>query len=151
MNTDDPVAVDKSAVSPKNNDKAQSDDPIECALRDNIVDRIQAQPFTCVTATTSVREAMKLMVDRQIACVLVEDHDVLVGVFADRDVLDKVCLEYEHVIDEPVTTVMSSAPVSVRQNDSAAKALSVMAVTGYRHVPVVDENCKPVGIVSPQR
>jgi CBS domain-containing protein len=94
---------------------------------------------------------MKLMVGLQIACVLVKEGERLVGVFSDRDVLDKVALEYDEFIDGPVRDVMSTEPVYVGADDSAAKALAVMAVTGYRHVPVVNASHKPIGIVSPQR
>ena len=127
------------------------DDPVEQALHDEPVTNIQAQPMTCVSADTSVRETMKLMVGLQIACVLVKDEDQLAGVFGDRDVLDKVSLEYDDVIDGPVRNVMSNKPVYVAEDDSAARALAVMAVSGYRHVPVVNTRHEPVGIVSPQR
>lgn len=135
----------------ENYDSPRFEDPIEQALHDKSVSCIQGQPLTCVEADMSVRETMKLMVGRHIACVLVKEDNRLVGVFGDRDVLDKVCLEYDDVIDKPVREVMSTNPVYVQEEDSAAKALSVMAVSGYRHVPVVNANHKPVGIVSPQR
>ncbi|MEQ9407425.1 MAG: CBS domain-containing protein [Fuerstiella sp.] len=127
------------------------DDPIEEALHEKLVASLQAQPHICVSADTSVRDTMKLMVGQQIACVLVEENDRLVGVFGDRDVLDKVALEYDAVIDGPVRNVMSTNPVSVREDESAAKVLSIMAVSGYRHIPVVRPDGKSVGIVSPQR
>ena len=91
------------------------------------------------------------MVGLQIACVLVKENERLAGVFTDRDVLDKVCLEYDDVIDGPVRRVMSTDPVHVQEGESAASALAVMAVSGYRHVPVVNGDHHPVGIVSPQR
>lgn len=135
----------------ENYDAPTFDDPIEQALHDETVVNIQAQPMTCVDAGTSVRDTMKLMVGLQIACVLVKEGGRLVGVFGDRDVLDKVSLEYDEVIDKPVSEVMSDNPVFVQEDDSAARALAVMAVSGYRHVPVVNGSNEPVGIVSPQR
>ena len=135
----------------ENYDTPTFDDPVEQALHNEPVANIQAQPMTCVGADTSVRETMNLMVGRQIACVLVKEEDRLVGVFGDRDVLDKVSLEYDDVIDNPVRNVMSEKPVYIQEDDSAAKALAVMAVSGYRHVPVVNTKHEPVGIVSPQR
>jgi CBS domain-containing protein len=75
----------------------------------------------------------------------------LVGVFSERDVLSKVVLEYDKVKDLPVSEVMTTEPIYVNETDSAVVALSVMALCGYRHVPVVDLNDNVVGIVSPQR
>ncbi len=60
-------------------------------------------------------------------------------------------VEYDDVIDRPVREVMSTRPVSVLDHDSAAKVLAIMAVSGYRHVPVTTPEGKTIGIVSPQR
>lgn len=148
----DPKPEDREFHDPlENYDPPEYDDPMEQVLHDEPVTSIQAQPLTCVDAETSVRDTMKLMTGRQIGCVLVQEDDKLVGVFGDRDVLDHVALEYEEVIDTPVRTVMSSSPVFVQETDSAAKVLAVMAVSGFRHVPVVNADHKPVGIVSAQR
>ena len=135
----------------ENYDSIDFDDPVEQSLHVESVASLQTQPHICVTSDTSVRDTMRLMTGKQISCVLVEEDDRLIGVFGDRDVLDKVALEYDDVMDGPVADVMSRNPVSVREDDTAAKVLSVMAVTGYRHVPVVDPHGKTVGIVSPQR
>lgn len=135
----------------ENYDPPNFSDPLESALHDCTVSDLQTQPHMCVTTTTPVRETMKLMTGRQISCVLVEEDDRLVGVFGDRDVLDRVALEYDDVIDQPVSNVMSRDPVFVRADESAAKVLAIMAISGYRHVPVVDLQGKTIGIVSPQR
>ena len=63
----------------------------------------------------------------------------------------KAALEYDKLKDVPVSTVMTDQPIYVYVNDTSAKALSVMAIAGYRHVPVVDEDLNVCGIVSPQR
>lgn len=135
----------------ENYDPPNFSDPLESALHDCTVSDLQTQPHMCVTSTTPVRETMKLMTGRQISCVLVEEDDRLVGVFGDRDVLDRVALEYDDVIDQPVSNMMSRDPVFARADESAAKVLAIMAISGYRHVPVVDLQGKTIGIVSPQR
>jgi len=127
------------------------EDPVEQALHDESVESLKTKPLTTVAADLSVREAMQLMVGNQIACILVEEGGKLVGVFSDRDVLDRVALEYDQVIDGPVRDVMSTDPVFVEEVDNAAKVLTVMAVSGYRHVPVVNAQGAPTGIVSPVR
>ena len=75
----------------------------------------------------------------------------LVGVVSDRDILNHVALEYDQVKDRPVSDVMSAETVYVYENDSSAAALCVMAVSGYRHVPVLNAQQAIVGIISPQR
>ena len=67
----------------ENYDPPEFEDPLEQALHDESVASLQTKPHTCVSVTTSVRETMKLMVGRQITCVLVEEDGLLVGVFSE--------------------------------------------------------------------
>jgi len=135
----------------ENYDPPSFDDPIERALHEETVAAIQSQPYTSVSSGAPIEEALGKLVGEGIACVLVEDEGKLAGVFSDRDFLNKVALEYETIKSHPVNTVMTPNPIYVDQTESAASALAVMAVSGFRHVPVVDVNMNIVGIVSPQR
>jgi CBS domain-containing protein len=47
-----------------------------------------------------------------------------------------------------VEEVMTSNPEALQPDDVLAYALNYMRVGGYRHVPVVDEQERPVGVVS---
>ena len=82
---------------------------------------------------------------------MVEENGKLVGVFSDRDVLDKVALEFDAVKDRPVRELMTTNPVYVCETDTPAAALAVMAVSGFRHVPLVKLDETILGIISPQR
>ena len=135
----------------ENYDPKHYADALERALAEETVAAIEAQPYVSVSPETTVEEALTKFVDLNIACVLVEDGGKLIGVFSERDALNKVALEYELVKKRPVREFMTSSPIFVYNTDSSAAALSVMAATGYRHVPVVDLNQQIVGIVSPQR
>ena len=126
-------------------------DPLEVALVEKTVAAIQSQPFAAVTPNTSIADAVSKLADLEIGCLLVAENGKLVGVFSHRDVLDKVADRYEQIKDRPGSEVTSSNPVIVHESDSAAAALHVMAVSGFRHVPVMNLNDEPVGIVSPQR
>lgn len=126
-------------------------DPLEQALAEETVAAIQSQPYASVSPDTTIREALEMLANLQIACLLIEDNERLVGVVTDRDVLDKVALEYDKVCDQPVSSIMTADPVVVYETDSSAAALTVMAVSGFRHVPVLDLHEKILGIVSPQR
>lgn len=135
----------------ENFDPPEYDDPIQQALVERPVGALQTQPFTSVTPDTTIEAAMKGLVGGDVACLMVAEDDRLCGVFSDRDVLDKVALEYESVSQKPVSEFMESDPVFVYDTDSSAAALAVMAISGYRHVPVLDLNDRLVGILSPQR
>jgi CBS domain-containing protein len=126
-------------------------DPLEKALAEESVVAIQHQPVATVAPNTLVGVAIQKLADLHVACLLVQVDDRLVGVFSDRNVLDKAGLEFDEVKNKPVSDLMTPDPVFVYESDSAAAALCVMAVCGFRHVPVTDVSQKVVGIVSPQR
>ena len=126
-------------------------DPLERALAEETVAAIQSTPYASVTADASIEEAVQELASLHVACLLVEEDGKLLGVFTHRTVLDRVVLEYEDIKQKPVREVMATNPVFVYETDSSAAALAVMAVVGYRHVPVLSTDEKILGIVSPQR
>ena len=134
-----------------NYDPKQYDDPLEEALAMQPVSSIQSTPYVGVSPDTPVHEAVKKLAGLQVACLLVEEEGKLLGVFSDRDLLDRVALEYEEKKDHPVSQYMTANPVFVYDSDSAAAVLTVMAVHGFRHVPVIDLDHKILGIASPYR
>jgi CBS domain-containing protein len=126
-------------------------DPLEVALADETVAAIQTQPFAAVTPNASIADAVARLANLEVGCLLVAENGKLFGVFSNRDVLDKVADRYDQIKDRAVSEVTTSNPIFVHETDSAAAALHVMAVSGFRHVPVMNLNDEPVGIVSPQR
>lgn len=100
-----------------------------------------------VSAATTVQDAIKEMVDRKIGCLLVVDGSQLVGIFSERDVLNKVSAEMSS-LSKPVSEFMTAKPTAIRKQDSIAYALHAMDIGGYRHMPIVDDSGKPTGIIS---
>ena len=144
-------ATDEFVDPLQNYDPKKYNDPLEKALAEETVAAIQTTPVATVTPDTPVHSAIRTLAGLKVSCLLVVDDGKLVGVFSDRDVLERVALEYDYVKDHRVGELMTTNPVFVYLSDSAAAALSIMAVSGFRHVPVTDIEQKVVGIVSPQR
>ena len=135
----------------ENYEPKQYADALEKALAEHTVADMQHKPYVSIPPEMPVEEAIKELAGLGVACLLVEDETRLIGVFSDRDVVNKIALEYDDLKDRPVREVMTADPVFVYESDSAAAALSVMAVSGFRHVPVTDLKERVIGIVSPQR
>lgn len=96
----------------------------------------------------TVHEAVKLMNDNHFACVVVmDDARKPVGIFSERDVLNRVSDNYDAVRNKLLREVMTPNPVTVHKTDSPAKVLNVMVSGGFRHVPVVDEDGRIEGMV----
>ncbi len=93
-------------------------------------------------------EAITLMQDHRIGCVLVCRADKLKGIFTERDVLANVVGRGIDPAKTPVRKLMTENPEYLRTTDAIAYALNKMSVGGYRHVPLVDNARVPVGIIS---
>jgi CBS domain-containing protein len=108
---------------------------------------LQPRPALCVSEDTPIREAITLMVEREIGAVLVERDGRAVGIFTERDVLRRVVLRG---LDQarPVSEVMTRDPETLGPDDGIAFALNRMIVGGFRHVPIVSEGGEPLAVLS---
>lgn len=145
------IPANDSFEDPLENYEAKTyNDPLEKAIAEEAVVRIQHQPHASIGPDMSVAHAIAKLASEHVACLTVEEDGKLVGLFTNREVLDKVALEKD-VLDKPVRDVMTQEPLVVHEDDPIAAALCVMSVHGYRHVPVLDAGGRVKGIISPQR
>ena len=135
----------------ENYEQPEYDDPLEAALASETVSALQMQPCETISPDATVQQAAERMAQIEHACLIVVEDDKLVGLFTDRDLLDHAALEYEAVKDKPVSTIMTADPVYVEEGDETGAALSAMAVSGYRHVPVLRPGGTVSGVVTPRR
>jgi CBS domain-containing protein len=72
-----------------------------------------------------------------VGCALVIDGGKLLGIFTERDVLNK--LTGKRALDTTVAVkdLMSPNPETLRETDTVATALNKMSLGRYRHIPVV--------------
>jgi CBS domain-containing protein len=92
-----------------------------------------------------VAEAIRIMREHRVGCVLVVDGDRLAGIITERDLLLKLG---QAELTRPVSDLMTPDPEVLRPDDPIVYALNKMSVGGFRHVPLVDAAQRPVGIVS---
>lgn len=119
-------------------------------LKVDSVFRLQPTPPLRVKPEQTVAEAVALMRQQRVGCILVCRNDVLLGIFTERDVLRRV-LAAGLPLTVPVAACMTCQPVVVSPKDSIAAALRRMEEGGYRHLPVVDPAGRPLGVLSVKR
>lgn len=103
----------------------------------------------CVAPAASIRHTIDDMNERRTGCVLVvEPDDRLVGVFTERDVLTKIVGRDIDLDATPVSDVMTADPECLTLDDGIAYALNMMSVGGFRHIPLVDADRRPTGVVA---
>ena len=95
----------------------------------------------------TVREAVALLVDQRIGAVVVVDGTGRpVGIVSERDIVRELA-KNEHVLNEPVSHVMTSDVIIARPGDDTKAVSKTMTVKRFRHLPVMDHH-ELVGIVS---
>jgi len=102
---------------------------------------------TCVGPATPVREVLALMDKKHIGCVIVEESARVLGVFSERDVLNKISLDLSR-LDSPVSEFMTASPATATKSDSLGFAMQSMDLGGYRHLPIVNSAGIATGIIS---
>ncbi len=95
------------------------------------------QEFLGVTSDTTAIDAVMKMRDSRVGCALVIDNGKLIGIFTERDVLNKLVGKKAFTPTTVVSELMSPNPESLRETDSVATALSKMSLGRYRHIPVL--------------
>lgn len=105
------------------------------------------QPIT-LPPTAPLRDAIQRMNQARVGCVLIVDDGRLAGIFTERDVLTKLAVGGLDVDATPVSELMTSDPECLTLDDSIAWALNKMSVGGFRHVPLVDPEHHPTGLIA---
>jgi CBS domain-containing protein len=118
------------------------------ALDATVATLMPAEPV-CLRETATVHDAVQAMLARRQAGVLVVDGEGrLAGIFTERDVLTRIVGRGLAPCDTRLGQVMTPNPEALTAADRVAYAVYCMSVAGYRTVPLVDADGRPVGVVT---
>jgi CBS domain-containing protein len=99
----------------------------------------------CLPPDAPLADAIRLMREHHVGCILAVEDERLVGILTERDLLLK--LEGGD-LSRPLRELMTPNPEVLHPDDPIVYALHRMSVGGYRHVPLVDDGGRPVGMLS---
>jgi CBS domain-containing protein len=111
------------------------------------VSELMAHQPLIVDADTTVIDVVHAMNEHHIGCVLVQKDGKLIGIFTERDALRRVIFR-EGNRAWTVEAVMTRNPSTLPPGASVAFALNKMSLDGYRHIPIVDQAGKAIGVIS---
>ena len=120
---------------------------IEETLRNEKLGNLPISHPACVNVGTSLDETLRLMREEGVCCVLVCEGERLVGIFTERDVLNKL---FGRTIDtaSAVEAFMTRDPATLTLDDSLGEAVRLMTERGYRHIPLCDRQGKRAGMIA---
>ncbi|MCO4321631.1 DUF294 nucleotidyltransferase-like domain-containing protein [Aliidiomarina quisquiliarum] len=101
----------------------------------------------CIQAAATVREAAELMSQQQVSSLLVLKNKTLLGIVTDRDMRERVVAQGLHYATA-VADIMTQMPHVIDCKESLFDALTLMGQWNIHHLPVVDENDQPVGVIT---
>ena len=101
----------------------------------------------CVDVSETVAEVVGLMNRERIGSVMVIKNGQYVGIFTERDVLNRVISAKLNAEKTRVEKVMTSDFISVQENSTLRQTMHIMTTKRVRHLPVFEEE-KLVGMIS---
>ena len=106
------------------------------------------EPLT-VASSATLGECVRLMQKHHVGSILITAPNGKVqGIFTERDCLMKVVGSVPSLDAVTVADFMTKNPYRERPEASLAFALNLMSNGGFRHVPIVDQDDIPIGIIS---
>jgi CBS domain-containing protein len=108
---------------------------------------VQHKPLV-VAANSNLAAVIEAMQRNNRGTVLVVEAGKLVGIFTERDVLMKVAGHPIDLTQSKVKAFMTPNPVTLPADSAVAFALNRMVLEGFRHIPLVDDDNRPVAEVS---
>jgi len=119
------------------------------ALLGDTINTLTPHDPICLSESMTVHDAVvRMLSGKQAAVLIVDGEGRLSGIFTERDVLTRVVgrgLDSRTVL---LGQVMTAQPEALSPRDRICYAVHQMSVAGYRTIPLVDEERKPIGVVT---
>ena len=110
--------------------------------------RITRTPLVTVSGRASVLDAVRTMHQEHIGAIAVADDDRLMGIFSERDLMNRVVLEQLDPDELRVGDVMTSPVITIHRSATADDALKLMDEKHIRHLPVINTDGTLAGMLS---
>jgi len=102
-----------------------------------------------ITASPSmtVKETIEILYKKHVGCVVsIDDDKKCIGIFTERDAIRLVAKNVH--LDQPLDNVMTKNVVTIQEDSSINEARRVIRAHRIRHLPVVNQKGRLVGLLS---
>ena len=113
-----------------------------------VSDIVQGQELAQLPNDSTIREAARYMVEHGVGSVLVMEEGALRGIFTERDALRIFVATRRNPDYTRLADVMTGAPQTLPPDATPEDAARRMAAGKFRHLPVVDQEGRVLGVVS---
>ena len=107
------------------------------------------QRLVTIQADALLTEAAKLLCSTHRALLVVCDSKgTMVGVVTKTDIVRQVARRYGDLGDVRIAAVMTPAVAYCKQGDSLHDVLALMHLRDFVHIPIIDDQSRPCGVVN---
>jgi CBS domain-containing protein len=103
-----------------------------------IYDLVKDRRVYSIEADRSVLEGARFMMEHRIGALPVLRGGELVGIFSERDIMNRVVAVGRLPGTTKISEVMTANPKSVSVDETIENCLYLMREFGFRHLPIVD-------------
>jgi CBS domain-containing protein len=103
-----------------------------------IYDLVKDRRVYSIEADRTVLEAARFMMEHSIGALPVLRSGELVGIFSERDIMNRVVALGRMPGTTKVSEVMTANPKSVSVDETVENCLFLMREFGFRHLPILD-------------
>ena len=96
----------------------------------------------------TVFNAIQMMAEKNVGALLVMENEALVGIISERDYTRGIVLKGKSSKDTPVREILSRDLVVAERGDRLVDCMRKMTQKRVRHLPVLDDGKKVVGVIS---
>lgn len=112
------------------------------------IDEVLTSDMISISPESPVSEALDLMRQKRISCIPVLEGDHPVGIFTERNVVQHLAHTKGLPVDHPIREFMSSPVLTAQSDMYIYEAFHVLTTRRIRHMIVVDEQNRAVGVVT---
>jgi len=96
--------------------------------------------------STSIKDAAKLMDEKDVGCIIVTKNELPVGILTERDFVKRIAAKEKPLISS-IEEVMSSPIIDIDSNETVWEAAQIMKTNNIHKLPVKKDN-QIIGIVT---
>lgn len=122
--------------------------PISEAIFERPLSELKKRPCLVMDVSETIANAAREMVGMKIGSVIATRDGILVGFLTERNLVNRMVNKPFDPKETAIEDLMVRKVVTVPAHATVAYAIHQMSSGGYRHLPIVDPEHRPVGIVS---
>ncbi|MDH3677045.1 MAG: CBS domain-containing protein [Nitrosopumilus sp.] len=107
---------------------------------------VMISEVSTLDSSAMIKDAAKLMDDKNIGCIILKNGEIPVGIITERDFVRRIA-STEKPLTSSLTEVMSSPLISIDPNVTIWEAAEEMKVNNIHKLPVLQNN-KVIGMIT---